>query len=246
MARFKNGWIKLHRKAEQCDLGDNVILWALWTHLLTIANWKESKILWEGKLITVPIGSAIIGVKQIANRWKISRSVISKWLNFLQKRGSIVLTTCPRGSLVTICNWELYQNDEVDDNIQRGNSVETACEQRVNNEALIEESKNIRKKEINNIVGIRTDYPQEFDDFWESYGRRGDKKKAFVEFKKLKLLSGDLDDLRIAIKNYCKATPDPQYRKHFHRFLQTDWRECVNPIPVSSSLDWNYIFGGEK
>lgn len=79
----------------------------------------------------------------------------------------------------------------------------------------------------NTIVGIRVDYPREFDDLWVQYGRRGDKKAAHEVYRDCKLTPAELGDLAKAIKNYCYKTPEHKFRKHFERFLKVDWREWI-------------------
>lgn len=86
--------------------------------------------------------------------------------------------------------------------------------------------RNVTRRDVtkkNTLVGILTDYPQEFDQLWTDYGRRGDKKAAFKEYGKLGLQEEEKQTLASAIKNYVASNPDPKYRKHFCRFLQTDW-----------------------
>jgi len=77
----------------------------------------------------------------------------------------------------------------------------------------------------NKNAGIRIEYPEDFDQLWFLYDRKGDKKASFEEFKKLNLSTELLSLLRTAIKNYKTMKPDAKYRKDFQRYLNTDWRE---------------------
>lgn len=106
-------------------------------------------------------------------------------------------------------------------------------------------STSISKKKKNTIVGIRVDYPQEFDELWNSYGRRGDKKQAYDEYSKLGLSPGELETLKLAITVYVRETPDLQYRKHFFRFLRIDWRELLKRDPNALSnggINWDTVW----
>lgn len=69
----------------------------------------------------------------------------------------------------------------------------------------------------------RPKYSEEFEARWEFYGRRGDKKAAFVQFQKLKLTPEGLNTLDSSIREYTVQTQDPKYRKAFERYLKTDW-----------------------
>lgn len=95
--------------------------------------------------------------------------------------------------------------------------------------SLSSSGKSSKKRNLgeNNIVGIRPEYPQEFEDLWKLYERRGDKKASFGIYKQLKLNREALSALKIGITNYVKSTPEVKYRKHFERFLKTDWMETA-------------------
>lgn len=147
MARFNSGWIKLYRGAADGDLGQNAFLWALWITILTWATWRPSKIRWRGKQREIPPGSVVLGIKEIADRWDCSRSVIQKHLHYLHDTGRIVLETCSRGTLITVCNWKEYQSNDSDSESPRTNGVLTECSPRVHGEALIEEVKKEERRE---------------------------------------------------------------------------------------------------
>jgi len=147
--RFTSGWFKVWREAWDKDLSRNVYLWALWHALLHMAHWKESQIIWNGKQRKLPAGSVVFGIKEIAEKWGCSQRTISKWLHYLHDTQRIVLETCARGTLVTICNWEAYQANEDNACADRAQDVRTECELSRNKVGLREEStKKERKKSI--------------------------------------------------------------------------------------------------
>lgn len=136
MGRNSAGWFKCWRNALDKDLFDNMILWSIWHALLHMASWGESQILWEGKQRVLPPGTILFSPREFSDRWGVSKSVILKWLNHLRDTGRISTESCPRGTLVTICNWYKYQSDDAVNEI-------TTSPQRVHNETL---NKNIRNK----------------------------------------------------------------------------------------------------
>lgn len=139
--RHASGWIKLHRSAVEGDLGSNPILFALWVALLCMATWKPSKILWQGKQREIPPGTVVFGIKELADRWGCSRSVLRKWLNYLHYTQRIVLESCSRGTLVTICNWTAYQSVDDEPCAPSDSAVRTECAPSVSGEPLSEEGK---------------------------------------------------------------------------------------------------------
>lgn len=148
MARFNGGWIKLWRKTIDGDLPGNVYLWALWHWLLLAATWKPSKILWNGKQREIPAGTVVFGLKELALKWECSRSVLSKWLQYLHDTKRIVYETSTRGCVVTICNWEIYQSKEGDTIAEREHGVNTATTPREHGETLNEEVQEGKKGRI--------------------------------------------------------------------------------------------------
>lgn len=244
MSRFTGGWVKLHRSILDKDISCNLILCGIWTHLLVTAVYKNSQILWMGQQRTLVPGQCVFGIKELADKWGISRSVIQKWLHHLHNTHRIVLESCSRGTVVTICNWELYQLSDEEACSPRVNGVLTACSPRVNGEALSEEGKKERKKEEKKktLVGIRTDYPREFDEAWKAYGRRGDKKAGYEVWKILALDPDGLANLMTAIVNYTKENQERKFRSHFHRFLKTDWRENLTvEREKRTGRDWSKL-----
>lgn len=157
MARFTNGWIKLHRSLQDKDISQNFFLLGLWTHLLLIANWKEGQIIWQGKQRIVQPGEAVIGIKDLAKSSECSQTKIWTWLKYLQKTKRIVITTSNRGTLVTICNWSIYQIEEEEENKQIRNHKETSVKRALNHEVLSEEVKKGRReeKDISTVLELK-------------------------------------------------------------------------------------------
>lgn len=248
MARFTGGWFKSYRQAWDKDLSQNIYLWALWNALLHMATWKETQIIWNGKQRTIPAGSVVFGISELADKWECSRQTIWKWLHYLQGSDRIAVESCTRGTLVSICNWEVYQNTEEDAFTPSLHQVDAKWTPSGHQVALSKKvqskNKEVRSNLKNNITGIRTEYPIEFEQVWAQYGRKGEKKKSFQYWQSLNLSQEEHEDLKKAILNYSKAKPERQYRKDLERFLQMDWRVWVNPLPevlsTASGLNGKY------
>lgn len=255
MSRFTNGWVKLHRNILDKDLICNVYLWGIWHALLAMATWKETQILWEGKQKILPPGSVVFGIKELAEQWECSRGVVTKWLRHLESSGRIVLTTCPRGTLVTICNWELYQNNEDVDLINHDSSVRTTCEQRVNSVTLIEEEKNIRKKKeeyiAHSVERAKVSLKFDFESLYSKYPLKLGKQKGLLRCKTEIKTEADYELLSGAITRYTahceKSALEPKFIKHFSTFMNCwrDWADAAagsSALKAKSDLDWAYIF----
>lgn len=220
MPRWESGWFKVWREAWHKDLSRNVYLWALWHALLHMAHWKESQTIWNGDRRTLPPGTVIFGIKEIANRWNCSQRTISKWLHYLHKTDRIVLETCARGTLVTIRNWEKYQKEFVDACAESAEIVRAAHVPSRNEVGLKEES----KKE--DLVSI-----QKFDleTVYRKYPRKQGKTKGIIRLRKEIRTEDDYRDLIKAVEHY-RSSGDVQrgFVKLFSSFA-SEWRDWIDP-----------------
>lgn len=144
------GWIKLHRK-----ILDNPIIFkdkdylATWIYLLLNATHKEIPALFKGKKIILQKGQLITGRKSMASQLKISESKIYRIINDFKSEQQIEQQTSNQNSLISILNWDKYQQSE-QQNEQQMNNERTTNEQPVNtnkNVKNIKNEKNIIKKE---------------------------------------------------------------------------------------------------
>lgn len=253
MARHNGGWFKTHREAWDKDLSQNVYLWAIWNALLHMASWKESHIIWEGKQRILPPGSVVFSIKELAAQFKCSQSTISRWLNYLQETQRISFEKCKRGSLVTLCNWSIYQSEEQCGEDQTKNKVGAKCEQsgtyeegkkeRINTNAqtnLSDQTKTqqegISQSESKNIPRStssgrkKNNYPPEFDKLYQLYPRHEGKKRGFEIYKRQILTPDDSEMLKKAIENYIfkKRKTHPDYLLHFGTFM-SQWEDWLLP-----------------
>jgi len=108
---MNNGWIKLHRKLLDNPL-HNKPNWAwLWIVLLLLANHDEDhKFLWNGRDIILKKGQFVTGRKKLNEITGIPESTIERALNYLENGQQIGQQKSNKYRLITILNWETYQN----------------------------------------------------------------------------------------------------------------------------------------
>jgi len=147
---MSQGWIKLHRK-----LLDNAIspkpdyAW-LWVALLLLANHKDNEFIWNNKKIIIKKGQLLTGRFELSKKTGISESKVYRILKYLEIEQQIEQQTNNKYTIITIHNWEQYQETE-QENEQPVNSQRTASEQPVNtnkNEENEKELKNVNKNSI--------------------------------------------------------------------------------------------------
>ena len=136
------GWIKIHRK-----MLDNPIICkdsdylSVWVYLLLNATHKEIPALFKGKKITLEAGQLITGRKSIASQLKISESKIFRIINEFKSEHQIEQQTSNKNSLITIINWNTYQQAEHQNETQMNNN-RTTTEQQLNTNNNVNNIKN--------------------------------------------------------------------------------------------------------
>lgn len=161
------GWIKLHRKLIEnpivCKDGDTL---AIWIYLLMSATHKKIDAIFKGERITLKEGQLITGRKSISEKLDISESKVQRVLKLFENEHQIEQQTSSQNRLISIVNWNKYQDSEQQSE-QQVNNERTTSEQRVNTNKneRIKECKNERiiKKEI------KKETKQSFDSLIDSY-----------------------------------------------------------------------------
>jgi hypothetical protein len=102
------GWIKLYKKIDKWEWRDEPNTFSLFMYLLTNAN-NENRI-WYG--VEVKRGQLVVGRKSLSEKLGISERSIRTGLARLQESQAIDQQTTNRFTLVTICNYEIYQNEK--------------------------------------------------------------------------------------------------------------------------------------
>ncbi len=103
-----NGWIKLHRQIIDWEWYDDANTFRLFIHLLLLSNHKENK--WHGT--TIKRGQCIVGRKELSKKLRISQQSIRTSLTRLKSTNEITSKSTNKFSIITIINWEQYQDKE--------------------------------------------------------------------------------------------------------------------------------------
>ena len=147
------GWICLQRKFVEWEWFDDAIMVKLFIYLLLKANYEPKK--WHG--VEIGRGQIITGRHQLAFETNLSEQQVRTALKKLESTGEITTKTTNKFSIVTICNYNKYQdivlanqptnqptNNQVATNKQPTNNQQITTTKQVNN---------ITSKQRNNIVG---------------------------------------------------------------------------------------------
>lgn len=117
------GWIKIYRSLLDWEWFDDAETVQLFIYILLSANYEEKK--WRG--MVVERGQTIIGIEALAKRLKTTRQKIRTRLEKLEKYGTIRTAATNRFTIITICNYDSYQDGceplQPSDNQQITNSL---------------------------------------------------------------------------------------------------------------------------
>lgn len=127
------GWIKVHRSLLEWEWYGDVHTKVLFIHLLLSANHADNK--WRG--IEIGRGQLWTSVKHLSEATGLSDKQIRNALKKLEKTGEICNEGASKGTMITVCKYDSYQdlsNDEGEQTGERGaNKGRTKGEQGATN-----------------------------------------------------------------------------------------------------------------
>ena len=158
-----SGWIKLHRQIQEC------FLWRIkepfdkrsaWIDLLLLMEHQNKNLMIDGKIETIKRGSYMLSIEKLCDRWMWSRNKVKRYLDVLEREHMIVTRRTNKGTLVSVVNYCIYQNQDKQGEPPNEPTVELALEppDGLPGEPADElQIKNIRNKEDKNIYIVSND-----------------------------------------------------------------------------------------
>jgi hypothetical protein len=154
---MRQGWIKTHRTLLDWEWHTDPKMVSLLIHLILLANSKNSK--WKG--VEIKRGQFVTGRRSLSAITGIQEASLRRCLTKLEKSGVITVKTTNRNSVITVCNYDTYQevlpaNDPANDPAngqqmiqQTANKRPTNGQQMIHNKEVKKERKKEGKKETN-------------------------------------------------------------------------------------------------
>ena len=109
------GWIKLYRKLQDCCIwqkNEPFDSRSAWIDLLLSATHKQRKFIIDNEILTVERGSFMTSVLKLSEKWKWSRGKTNRYLALLENEQMITTKRTPKGTLVTIVKYDVFQGLE--------------------------------------------------------------------------------------------------------------------------------------
>ena len=222
---FTEGHIKVKRTIKEWGWYHDPKMFTLFVHLLLDANFKDGE--WEGHIIKR--GQLVTSVHLLSVDTGLSIQEVRTCLRKLGGSGEVRSTSIGRRSIITICNYDYYQDDQ-----QGSNKDSTGLQQGSNNHAtskqrpIIEESKKAIKKETNEKKSSNDDkerlelaeklyaiYPTKCPMRGTSTGKSSQDKKKIASLLK----DHTFEELESIFKRYVDESLGKAYLKNFSTFL---------------------------
>lgn len=110
------GYIKLFRRFDTWPYRKKPAYVSVWIYLLTHASHGKVKMVFNGKKITLKPGQLIAGSQVISMKTGVPRASVSRVLKCFENgtavEPQIETVSSPRGSLITVLNWDKWQGPE--------------------------------------------------------------------------------------------------------------------------------------
>lgn len=202
------GWISLHRKFLDWEWYDDANTMRLFIHLLLCANHQNKK--WRG--ILIQRGQLITSLSKLADSLKLSKMQIRNSLTKLKTTHEITHQTTTEYSIISINNYNLYQDD----------NTQTTHEQHANehtNNTRATTNNNDNNSTINTSICINSSSSKEnFDKFFDNltedeeeilkkYSKK-EKVKYFRPWLRKIFNNGDYEGMRLRAYEYKQQLDD--------------------------------------
>ena len=124
-----SGWIKLHRSIMTKSWYNKSDIVHLLTHILLTASHKEESIFFNGSRIEILSGELITGRKKLSSDTGIKESRITRILSLLEEEEIISQRGTNRYRIISVNNWEKYQQKSEQPTNSQTSQNRTATEQ---------------------------------------------------------------------------------------------------------------------
>ena len=174
----EQGFIKIYRSMmTSWEWWDDLNTFRLFVTILLMANWKEKK--WHGRKI--PRGSFWTSLSSLSKKSGLSVQEVRTSLEKLKLTNEITIRATKRGRLITVENYDFYQDDEkattnrttnrATDNQQSTNKVPTITKE-------VKEVKELKNNVVSGPAKSTKEFwkrlsPEEIDSIYEAYPESG-------------------------------------------------------------------------
>lgn len=124
------GWMKIYRRLAESELwlAEPFSRGQAWVDLLLLARFQDGFTRMRGVKVDVKRGQLAWPIVKLAERWRWSQGKVRRFLNELEIEGQIEQQKSNVTSLISITNYERFQEDERADGRANGEQIEGQTE----------------------------------------------------------------------------------------------------------------------
>jgi hypothetical protein len=197
------GYVKTYRSLAEKGYSNKPEFLALWIHLLFLATYKEREVFFDNKIHHLKPGQIITGRKKLSAIAGIEEHKVDRILKCFESEQQIEQQSFSKFRIITICNWDKYQQSEQQIEQEMSNKWATS-EQQVSTYNKDKKDKKEKKyiSDLDFYNGLKETYSWvDFDaeikkiDFWIANHPGRKKTRSFIMrwFAKIeKPLDGDI------------------------------------------------------
>lgn len=145
-----SGYIKLHRDIEHHWIWQNPRRTQWWIQLIFMAAWETQQVSFGNETFTLQRGQIATTYRILTGRFSCTNQTVFNFLAILEKHNMIIKETSQKMTLITIVNYDRYQQDSVASENQVANQKRSSSKRKV--ERKIEQIKEERKEEEKNLI----------------------------------------------------------------------------------------------
>ena len=159
---MNEGWIKLHRSFLEWEWYDDYKTKIVFIDLLLRAN-HENKT-WRG--VFIKRGQVFTSVASISANTRLSSKAVRTCLSKLKRTGEVTIETASNGTMITICNYDTYQELENQKGKRSGNQYGKRGANEGQTKGNKQEYKNEKNEKKNIIDDMLSSAYKLSVDFW--------------------------------------------------------------------------------
>ena len=188
----------------------------MWAWMCDTAVWEDTRIRFNGQMMGLQRGQLITTIRFLVNGFGLGFQVTRTLLETLELEGMINTQTNTRGTIITICNYEKYQQGE-----------ETKITPSITRPSHAHHTPNTNNKQLNNINNLNKEsIISDFEEFWRICPRKVGRGKAEEKYK-IARRNADKETIETAMKLHAKEMkgkdtefiPHPATWLHQKRYL---------------------------
>ena len=181
------GYIKVYRSLQDKGYYKNSAFVHLWIHLLMCATYQSKEYVINGEIEYLQPGQFITSRRRLSIDTGLEESKVERILNVLKTEHQIEQQGKSKFRIISIVNWDKYQNGEQQNELQM-NSKRTANEQQVNTINKDKKEKKANKAPLPLPDWIEPDLWKDFKDHRNKLRKPMTQKAEEILIKKIESL----------------------------------------------------------